>query len=83
MAMDIIVNDRLLSMALPLAEFEAGFKQLVHDAALRTKARRAAADAESSWRDEGLKIVHQLGRSFFRREIFILKTMLFRDVTTV
>ena len=47
-AMDIISDNRFQSIALPLVEFEAGFKQVVRDAALRTKALRAAAQAESA-----------------------------------
>ena len=48
MAMNIILANTFPSIALPLAEFEAVFKQLVLDAALRTKALRAAADAEDA-----------------------------------
>ena len=48
MAMNIIFANTFPSIALPLAEFEAGFKQLVLDAALRIKALRAAADAEDA-----------------------------------
>ena len=48
MAMNIIFADTYPSIALPLPEFEARFKQLVLDAALRHKALRAAADAEEA-----------------------------------
>ena len=63
MAMNIIFADTYPSIALPLPEFEARFKQLVLDAALRTKALRAAADAE----DAAAKLAEDIGVTSPRR----------------
>ncbi len=42
-----------------------------------------APQTSSCWRHEVLKSVHRLRWSFFGRENFIMKSMIFRDVTTV
>jgi hypothetical protein len=41
------------------------------------------AQASASWLDEVLKSINRLEWSSFYREIFILKTMLYYDITTV
>ena len=46
--LDIIHNERFPSRALPLPEFEAAFKVVARDAALRRQVKEEAADAE--WR---------------------------------